>query len=232
MNWLLVIVLLIILFSAIRGACKGLLRVLFSLVSVIVLIVLVSFATPYVTGFIQQHTQLDSVIAEKISDRMRSSAESTVEGTAQEQQQNLENAGIHLPEALQKVLVKDGAAGVENTISESGIYDKTGEWMAGIIISVLSFLITLLIAAVIVWMIGRTTDVVNHIPLIGGINRFLGFFAGGFQGFIIVWLLFALISVVGGTVTGSRLAESIEANAFLGFLYQHNLVLSILGQML
>ena len=73
---------------------------------------------------------------------------------------------------------------------------------------------------------------VNHIPLIGGVNRFLGFFAGGFQGVILVWLLFALLSIMSVTSTGGVLTDSIEKNTFLSLLYQHNLVLSILGQVL
>lgn len=232
MNWLLVIILVIILFAAIRGACKGLLRVLFSLVSVIVLIVLVSFATPHVSNFIQQHTGLDQTIATRISDKMQTSVETGAESAVEDQQQGLEAAGIRLPTALQKVLIKDGLSGVENTVSQRGVYDRTGEWMAGIIISVLAFLIALLIAAIIVGLIGKATDVVNHIPLIGGVNRFLGFFAGGFQGFILVWLLFALVGILSGTTAGGTLVDNIEENAFLAFLYQHNLVLSILGQVL
>ena len=232
MNWLLVVVLLIILFAAIHGACKGLLRVLFSLVSIVVLIVLVSFATPHVADFIQQHTGLDQRIAAQISDKMQASVETAAENTVESQQQGLESAGIHLPAALQKVLVKEGVSSAENTVSQSGIYDRTGEWMAGIIISVLAFLIALLIAAIIVGLIGKATDVVNHIPLIGGVNRFLGFFAGGFQGVILVWLLFALLSIMSVTSTGGVLTDSIEKNTFLSLLYQHNLVLSILGQVL
>lgn len=232
MNWLLVIVLLIILFSAIRGCCKGFLRVLFSLVSVIVLIVLVSYATPHVTGFIQEHTQLDQKIAERISDKMQTSTEATMENAADTQQKGLEDAGIYLPESIQKVLIKEGVSTVESTVSQSGVYEKTGQWMAGVIISVLAFLIALLLGILIVWMIGRATDVVNHIPVIGGINRFLGFFAGGFQGIIAVWLLFLIISIMSGTDAGGVLAEHVEENTFLSFLYQHNLVLNILSHML
>ena len=81
------------------------------------------------------------------------------------------------------MLVKEGVSSAENTVSQSGIYDRTGEWMAGIIISVLAFLIALLIAAIIVGLIGKATDVVNHIPLIGGVNRFLLYQLSYFRNF-------------------------------------------------
>ncbi len=229
MNWLLIIVLLIIVFSAVRGFWRGLLRVLFSLVSVIVLIGLVTFATPHVSQFIADHTQIDTVISENISAKIQNSAETAVDSAISNQKEGLEAAGISLPDVLEKHIFEKGVQGAEHAVADTGIYEQAGDQMAGIVIAVVSFLVALIFACIVVWLIGKATDVVNKIPIIKGINRFLGFFAGGFEGFIIVWLFFMLVSIISGSQLGQHLIQNINDSEFLAFLYNHNAVLAIVS---
>lgn len=229
MNWLLIIVLLIIVFSAVRGFWRGLLRVLFSLVSVIVLIGLVTFATPHVSQFIADHTQIDTVISENISAKIQNSAETAVDSAISNQKEGLEAAGISLPDVLEKHIFEKGVQGAEPAVADTGIYEQAGDQMAGIVIAVVSFLVALIFACIVVWLIGKATDVVNKIPIIKGINRFLGFFAGGFEGFIIVWLFFMLVSIISGSQLGQHLIHNINDSEFLAFLYNHNAVLAIVS---
>ena len=229
MNWLLIIVLVIIVFSAVRGFRRGLLRVLFSLVSVVVLIGLITFATPYVSQFIADHTQIDSVISENISTKIRNSAEAAADSAINNQKEGLEAVGISLPEVLEKNVFDKGIQGAEQAVAGTGIYEQAGDQMAGIIIAIVSFLIALIFACIIVWLIGKATDVVNKIPVIKGINRFLGFFAGGLEGFIIVWLFFMFVSIISGSRLGQDLIQNINNNDFLVFLYDHNAVLAIVS---
>lgn len=229
MNWLLIIVLVIIVFSAVRGFWRGLLRVLFSLVSVIVLIGLITFATPHVSQFIADHTQIDTVISENISTKIQNSTEAAVDSAMVNQKEGLEAAGISLPEVLEKHVFENGVQGAEQAVADTGIYEQVADQMAGIIIAIVSFLIALIFACIIVWLIGKATDVVNKIPVIKGINRFLGFFAGGLEGFIIVWLFFMLVSIISGSQLGHELIQNIHDNEFLAFLYDHNAVLAIVS---
>lgn len=229
MNWLLIIVLLIIVFSAVRGFWRGLLRVLFSLVSVLVLIGLVTFATPHVSQFIADHTQIDTVISENISAKIQNSAETAVDSAISNQKEGLEAAGISLPDVLEKHIFEKGVQGAEHAVADTGIYEQAGDQMAGIVIAVVSFLVALIFACIVVWLIGKATDVVNKIPIIKGINRFLGFFAGGFEGFIIVWLFFMLVSIISGSQLGQHLIQNINDSEFLAFLYNHNAVLAIVS---
>lgn len=229
MNWLLIIVLLIIVFSAVRGFWRGLLRVLFSLVSVLVLIGLVTFATPHVSQFIADHTQIDTVISENISAKIQNSAETAVDSAISNQKEGLEAAGISLPDVLEKHIFEKGVQGAEHAVADTGIYEQAGDQMAGIVIAVVSFLVALIFACIVVWLIGKATDVVNKIPIIKGINRFLGFFAGGFEGFIIVWLFFMLVSIISGSQLGQHLMQNINDSEFLAFLYNHNAVLAIVS---
>lgn len=230
MNWLLIVVLAIILFSAILGAAKGLLRLLFSLVAVVLLVGLVAYATPHISGFIQSHTKLGITISEHVAGKIEQSMESAVDATVASQEQSLEAAGIQLPEVLQQAIFEKGVNAAEGAIAQTGVYQQMGDQVAGIILAVLSFVVALLIALLIVFTIGKVTDLANKIPVVKGINRFLGFFAGGFLGFIIVWLLFMLIGIVSGTELGQSMLGQIQDNSFLSALYNDNLLLKLIVQ--
>ena len=65
--------------------------------------------------------------------------------------------------------------------------------MAGWILAGGSYFVALLLAGLIVSMIGKSLRIINRIPVLKGVNRILGIFAGAFQGLIIVWLLFLLL---------------------------------------
>lgn len=227
MNWLLVVVLIIIVFAMIRGFNRGFLRVLYSLVAIILLIVLVGYATPHVSQFLKENTKIYTSVSDKWADKIQNSMEGAVDSTAQGQQETLDEAGIHLPSILEDYIFGDGVQKAQRSIEETGFYQQAGNQMADIIVAILAFLLALFLAVIIVWIIGKATDVVNKIPIIKGINRFLGIFAGVFQGFIVVWLLFLFITMISGTEIGKVLVSSIEENSFLSILYNHNILLEI-----
>ncbi len=231
MNWLLLGVLLIILIFMIRGFRKGFLRVLYSLVAIILLIGLVGYATPHVSAYLKGHTKIYTNISQRWENRIQDSAEGVVDSTARGQQEAIEAAGIQLPEVLEESIFGEGLDKIGETVESTGIYKQAGERMASVIVAVLAFLITLVLAILIVWLIGKVTDIVNKIPIIKGINRFFGIFAGAFQGFIVVWLLFLLLSIISATALGNLLISYIEECAFLKILYDHNVILEVLTRL-
>lgn len=93
----------------------------------------------------------------------------------------MDAAGIQLPQMLENYVFGDGVQGAQGILSDTGVYQQAGEHMADVIVGILSFLLVLILAVIIVWIIGKATDVVNKIPVIKGINRFLGIFAEHFR---------------------------------------------------
>lgn len=220
MNWLFVIVLVVILICAVRGWNRGFLRMLYSLISVILLIVLVSFATPHITDFLRENTSIHTVVKEKCSNAIRERLESKGEEAAEE----VSRQNMPLPEQVTSYIIGAG----ENALAETGVYDTLGSKAADFILSGASFLIALIAAVIIVQIIGKMLDVANKIPVIKGVNRTMGIFAGIFQAFIILWLLFLFISLVSGSTFGEMCTNDIDGNPLLEFLYDHNLFLKLL----
>ena len=85
-----------------------------------------------------------------------------------------------------------------------------------------------LFTVLILKLLVMTLDVVAELPLLKGINRTLGFLVGAAQGVCVVWILFLLITVLGGTDAGSRILILIGQDKVLSVFYDTNLFLKLL----
>ena len=56
----------------------------------------------------------------------------------------------------------------------------------------------------------------------------LGIFAGGFQGLLLIWLLFLLLTLFAATDLGKMCIEQIDQNVVLRYLYYDNALSKIL----
>lgn len=229
MNWLLIIVLLIILFMIIHGFCRGCLRILFSLIAVILLIGFTGYAAPHINTFLKNNTQIHETIAERWTERLSDSSDQAIESAAQEQKESFTASGTQLPDALEQYVFDSGIKNTQDMVNNSGIYQAAGEHMADVIVSVTAFLIAFVAGVIVVWLIGKATDFINKIPIIGGINRFLGIFAGAFEGFVLIWILFAFAALISGTVLGHTILTYVNDSPFLYMLYEQNPILNLLA---
>lgn len=221
MNWLLIVVCAIILFCAIRGWNRGLLRILYSLISVVLLIGLISYATPYISSYIKNNTGVYAALEQRCTQAFRNSGQERVSDSVDN---GTSVAGVSLPEQVTSYITDSGNSLLEQT----GVYDALGKKMADWILAGVSYFVALLVAGIIVSMIGRSLRIINRIPVIKGINRTLGIFAGAFQGLIFVWLLFMLLSLFAGTEEGKMLIGQIDQNSILRYLYYNNVPSRIL----
>ena len=215
---MLIIVLIIFLLMIIRGWRKGLLRILFGLIAILVLIGLVSFVTPYVSGFLKEHTGIYTMIEERCTRQIQERIENGMESSVG---QDSAVAGISLPEKVTSYLTNSG----ETALESSGIHQTLGERAADLILAGAAFLIALILAIIIVKLIDKGLGIVDHIPVLKGINRILGLFAGIFEAFILVSLFFLFVALIAGTETGEALTGYIDESEFLSFLYYQNIIL-------
>lgn len=73
------------------------------------------------------------------------------------------------------------------------------------------------------WLLGML-QLLTRLPLVHGVNKFLGALLGVIKGLLAVWLILYLIRINGGRFFGMDTAVCIGENAFLQFLYVHNLI--------
>lgn len=219
MNWLLIVILAILALCTIRGWNRGFLRILYSLVSIVLLIGIVAYATPHISGFMKEHTGVYEAIQERCTEGIQKNIETQIEN----EMEGDKISDQSLPKQIVTYIIGNG----ENALVQAGAYEKMGAKAADFLLAGISFFITLILALILVNAIGRMLDIVNKIPVIKGINRTIGIFAGLFQGLIIVWLILLFVMLISGTEGGKICLGYINENFFLRFLYYNNGLLKI-----
>lgn len=228
MNWVLIIVLLTLALCVIHGYCKGFLRIVYSLVAWLLALVFVSWATPYICQFLMENTGIYEAVEAHCEETIRQSAAEKLETETEGQKEEFTNLGLSLPDSVMEGILEKTSGAADTFLEESGIYTQLAEGLANFVIEGISFMGALILAWLLLHIISELLGIVSHIPILKGINRFLGIFAGAIQGFLFVWIAFYVIALCSTGEIGKGLVSYIYESSFLTFLYENNLVLAVI----
>lgn len=253
MSILLVAVIAVIVIFAIIGYVKGLLGVLFNIFSWIFIAFFVIVTNPYIYSFIVANTNWASSISSSAKTYVDSTIEKTVgssgnaisnstinnanEGSIEK---FLSDNGITLPDTLSSDVIsdvtdsiKDSAGGVisdaSNQVSQvkNNIVTGVADTVASYIIRGVACLIAFVIAKIICWIVYAIIKYVQDIPVIHGVCSWIGMLLGAVKGFFITWLFMFIVSITAQTAFGQYFIPMIEKSAFLTFLYENNLLITL-----
>ena len=230
MNWVLLLVLLILGYNIIRGYRKGFLRIVYSLVSWVIVLTFVTVTTPYINTYLMEYTTLYEQIEKQCSEQIKKSVEEKQKSVQSENSldnQELSQFGIMLPDSVvNDIFDKTGNVAGE-IMAQSGLYDEIAKQIAEFVVEGIAFLIALVAAWTIVHVIARMLRIVSRIPVLSGVNRTLGVFAGGIYGVILVWIGFYSVAVTSTSELGGMLVTYIYQSNLLKYLYENNAILTI-----
>ena len=103
-------------------------------------------------------------------------------------------------------------------------------YISRMLLNVVSFLVTFLIAIILVSALMYAVNIIGELPLLGAINHLAGGVLGIGLGFIIVWIAFLVLTLIYTTEIGTTCYAMVEQSAILTFLYNHNpLLIWLLG---
>lgn len=242
MNWLLILVILVLAGNIVWGFSKGFLRVVYSMLAWVAILVFVTWATPYVADMLVRKTNIDNRIEAGFSEKLHKlvagdSTDDTQTGTEREETdtKNPDDAKakpysdlqMKLPDAVTQKLFDTNKV-ADRFLTGSGAYDLVAGRATDLAMRVIAFLLVLLIALISFHLLSVILKVVEKLPLIGGINRTLGIFAGLVKGILIIWLAFAIIAMAGTTEIGTALISFIYESPLLIWIYENNFILTIL----
>lgn len=88
---------------------------------------------------------------------------------------------------------------------------------------VVILIIYLLITFAFKWAVG-VLKLLTKLPVVHGMNKLLGLIVGLCEGFLLVWLILYIIQIQQGVLFGVDFNSMIAENAFLQFLFAHNLI--------
>lgn len=228
MNWLLIVVLCVLALCAAFGYYKGLLRMVYSLVSWIIILLIVSWGAPQIEHYLTENTMIYERVETYCQERIRETANAQVESGLSAGQGELADLGVNVPETVLEGILDQTSGAADALLVQSGVYEQIAAELAGFVMQGLSFVIALITAWIVVHIISQLLGIVSRIPILKGINRTLGLFAGGIYGFLLVWIAFYIIALCSTSETGAVLVSYIYDNVFLTFLYENNLILTLM----
>lgn len=237
MNWLLIIVILVLAGNIVWGFSKGFLRVIYSMLAWIAILVFVTWATPYVANVLTEKTNIDNRVETNLDEKLHELVIGDTNGQKEEREPDAQNPGqgkknyrdlqMKLPDAVTNKLFDTNKI-ADQILEGSGAYDVVAGRATDLVMRVISFVLVLLIAVISFHLLSVVLKVVEKLPLIGGINRLLGLFAGLVKGILIIWLAFAIIAMAGTTDIGIALISYIYESPLLIWAYENNFVLTLL----
>ena len=228
MNVLTWIILLILAAFTLSGWSKGFVRVFAGMFFFLASTVLVYYATPYISDFIKENTPIYQAVEENCREMLKGGEGQ--ENSGLEQKKFIE--GLGLPEALEKQLLGGSDSGSSVDRAVEGVSDYLAEYMAGLILNILTFVVTLAVFNLVLRMTVLTLDNLAKLPVLNSINKAFGMVLGAAQGLLVVWVAFLVITAFGNTDAGRKLLEMIHESPILDFLYNINIFLKIMLRMI
>jgi len=227
MNVLTIIVLIIFLVFILNGYRKGFIRKFASMFFFIAASVLVYLATPHISSFLKNYTPVYKVIEDKCEQAFLTDDGNAEEETSQlEQIKFIEN--LEIPEVLQKQLTSNNNKSVYENLAVESFKNYIVSYLATLILNIISYVVTFILVSVILRLAIKALDVMAKLPIIHGINQFLGLFLGLLQGVLVVWLIFLVITIFSSTSAGRQLLLMVSESPILTFIYDSNLLLKFL----
>ncbi len=219
MNYLLIVVALIMGWCIYKGYSKGFLRSIFYLCECLIIMAFVTIATPYVSDFIRHSTPIETKIQTKCDTYLHEKVANYME-SSQEQQEDT----MILPERLSNKLVGNPNF-MDYLLEQGGIYTEVTTKLSALAVDGITYVCVFLIAIIVFRWIGVALKVVDRIPIVNGLNKWLGVLAGVMEGFVIVWIGFTILSFSAGTGMGRSLLVYVQQSSFLTWIYNNNIIL-------
>lgn len=220
-NFTLIFVLLLVLMLAIIGWVKGLVEMVYGLCAGIVILILTLIFNPLVRDFAKNNETIYTAVSSTVDAKVNIPIIDS--GDAAGLVKSLDLPKVMEPAAL-KLLDSAIAKSNDKIVSlDSFIKGKITE----LVISALSFLVTALLACIVVNIVFWALDLLSKLPVVHTANKILGLTLGVIEGLLLVTLILAVIPVFSATAFGSFVIGEIRRNKFLEAIYEHNLLSNI-----
>ncbi len=239
LNWLFFVVLAIFAVCIIVGWRRGFVRIVFSLAATIIALVLTLVLCPVTINILKSQDGLHDKIYQGLDEFIdldaaydKLAASDKKDDTTLEEKVDTMMEHIGLPSVIRKSVVnsdwfknfsgKNGEDIAKNELSK--LEAVICENMTATTISALGFIITLVIVMIVLFILGKTLDLLTKLPVLRQVNTWLGIAAGGAEGLLIVWVFFTVVTMFAATPFGQQMLGMITENSFLQFLYDKNVI--------
>jgi len=222
MNWILIAVLGIIVVLGWVGLKKGFIKMVFSLVSTVVALLVAMLFSPVVAGVMKNNEAIVGFFDDKIGMIVDFTPEEAETETESVQESLI--ASLPLPEIVKESLAENNTIDTYAAMQAQNFEEYVRRQISNVIINALAFVITLVLAVIALVILCNALNLIAKLPLLRQINAVAGLAAGAAEGLLLVWVLFAVLTMFAGTEFGREALAMIAENPLLDYLYKNNLV--------
>lgn len=231
MNWLCVVLLIFLVLSVANGARKGLVRMVVSLVFMILVMGLSSILHPYISNYIKENTKIYDTVLDGCSQVMNDRLRQQQEDLALSVQVEIIDS-LPLPAGMKDGLLKGNNAEAWEMLSVDRFSDYLAAYLADLIIRAAAFLLSFIVAFIVVKIGQNIAYLLTSLPGISLVNRVAGAAFGLIQACIWIELFFVLVMLVQDTDFGQVLIAAVQENEVLNHLYNHNVLWYLLTRLM
>lgn len=200
MNYLIdIIIIALIALTTFIGYKKGLIKVAFNLISFILAILIAIVLYKPVSSFIINYTPIDDKIEETITNQIANS-----DNIEKESHNFIENYYSDIKNASTSVIAKN---------------------ISQMVINIACIVIVFIVSRIVLLFFKFSGDLIAKLPLIKQCNSAGGFLYGLLKGFIVVYILLALIAIASPLVEMEELMKMINSSIIGNIMYNNNIIL-------
>ena len=224
-TWLGIAVLALIAAACIMGFRKGFVKEIVSVFFMLISFLLVWAVNPYVNTFVKEYTPVYDTIQDKCQTLVSEQIGNKKTLDKEEQNQVMEN--MELPDLLKNALVENNTAETYRYLAVSTFTEYISDSLAVMAVNGSSFLISFVLSAAVIKLLGFILNVLTKLPVINGINKIAGAAVGGIKCIIFIWIAFLVLTLLCNTTLGQQGMALIQQDAFLNFLYSQNVFVKV-----
>lgn len=222
-TWLGICVAVFLAMAGLNGYRRGFIKEVVSMFFVFLAIALVWVINPYVNDFLKKNTP--------VYEKIQETCEELVNVSDREGEQTLNQndfiENLALPQFLKSSLEQNNTADVYHYLSADTFAEYVSGYLAVTLFNGLSFVVSYLLATLLIRMITYALDIIARLPIIKGANKLMGAVVGCGKGIMFVWIAFLILTVFCSTEIGKKGIELIEQDSFLSLLNNNNIFVKI-----
>lgn len=181
----------------------------------------------------------DYLISSSLGQTVREKVEKQVMGTAQEEMEEIESTEdeeaavkvgemMGLPTFLMDFLDEKLAKQAEavETMKNDALEVLT-DTVTEVILKIASIILLFLAVRLGVYLLLHLLDILFKLPLLHGVNSFLGMIIGAVNGLLIVYILCALMMLLAPTESLSVIGDTVNNTLIVKYFYNNNLLIEM-----
>lgn len=238
MTWLGYAVIAVLLLMGYTGYRRGFIKEILSFFFVFLTLSLAWTIDPYVNTFLMENTPVYEKIQESCSSFVSmqdnsveetetgSEAETDSDTGIQSDTQTSIIEGMALPEILRQNLVSNNTDSVYQYLGVDSFNTYISGYLARTIINGMSYLVSYILANLILRVLVCVLNAIAELPVIHGANRLTGGIVGIAKGILLVWVALLILTVFCSTEIGQKGLALVEEDSFLSILYKHDILVN------